>query len=94
MVDALRLDLDFGEAETIVLVLEMQADLILLDEVAARFAARHFNLKVMGVVGILVRAKRLNLIAEVRAYLDALRQQAGFYLSDAVYQHALNLADE
>jgi predicted nucleic acid-binding protein len=94
LVDALRLDLDFGEAETIALALEMQADLVLLDEVAARSAAQHFNLRMMGVVGLLVRAKKLNLIAEIRSHLDALRQQAGFYLSETVYLHALDLANE
>lgn len=92
--DALRLDLDFGEAETIALALEKQADLVLLDEEAARYAARYLNLKVMGAVGVLVQAKKLNLIAELRCYLNALRQQAGFYLSEPVYHHALDLAGE
>lgn len=94
LVDALRLDLDFGEAETIGLALELQADLVLLDEQAGRYAAQHFNLRVMGVVGVLVRAKKLELITEVRSHLDGLRQQAGFYLNESVYQHALKLSDE
>ncbi len=94
LVDALRLDLDFGEAESIALALELKADLVLLDEQAGRYAAQHFSLRVMGVVGLLVRAKKLGLIAEVRSHLDALRQQAGFYLHEAVYQHALQLAGE
>ena len=37
--DALRLDLDAGEAETITLALQMKADLMLLDERAGRLAA-------------------------------------------------------
>lgn len=94
LVDALRLDLDPGEAETIALALDLGADLVLLDEQAGRYAAQHFRLRVMGVVGLLVRAKRLGLVAEVRPYLDALRRQAGFYLSESVYQHALQLAHE
>jgi predicted nucleic acid-binding protein len=89
-----RLDLDFGEAETIALALELEAGLVLLDEQAGRYAAQHFNLRVMGTVGLLVRAKNLGLIDEVRSHLDALRQQAGFYLSEAVYQHALSLTGE
>ena len=94
LVDALRLDLDGGEAETIALALELGADLILLDEQAARFAAQYFNLKVMGVVGLLVAAKNKGMIAEVRPLLDALRWQAGFYLNESVYQHALALTGE
>jgi hypothetical protein len=94
LVDALRLDLDWGESEAIALALELKADLVLLDEQTGRYAAQHFNLKVMGVVGLLVRAKKLGLIAEVRPLLEALRQQAGFYLGEPVYQHTLKLAGE
>jgi predicted nucleic acid-binding protein len=94
VVDALRLDLDRGEAETIALALQLQADLVLLDEQMGRLAARHFGLKVMGVVGILLRAKELGLVPEVRTLLDGLRQKAGFYLSQPVYDHALDVAGE
>jgi uncharacterized protein len=94
LVDALRLDLDRGEAETIALALELGADLVLLDEQAGRFAAQYFNLSVMGVVGLLVGAKSKKLVPEVQPLLDALRWQAGFYLSEAVYRHALALAGE
>lgn len=94
VVDALRLDLDLGEAETIALALEMKATLVLLDEQAGRNAAHYFGLKVMGVVGILGRAKKLELIPELRPVLDALRYQAGFYVSEAVYQYGLQLGGE
>jgi len=94
LVDALRLDLDLGEAEAIVLALETRAHLVLLDELAGRHAAQHFKLRVMGVVGLLVRAKQMKIIAQVRPHLDALRRQAGFYLSQPVYDYALQLAAE
>ena len=93
-VDALRLELDAGEAETIALALEMQADLVLMDEQDGRRAAEYLGLSVMGVVGLLVRATQHKHVVEVRTLLDMLRQQAGFYLSDAVYLHALELAGE
>jgi predicted nucleic acid-binding protein len=94
LVDALRLDLDRGESETIALGLQLDADLILMDEQDGRRAAQFLNLAVMGTVGLLIRGKRLGIISEVQFYLDALRQQAGFYLSDTVYDHALRLAQE
>ncbi len=93
-VDALRLDLDLGEAETITLALQLNADLILLDEQAGRRAAEHLGLAVMGVVGLLVRAKQLNLIAALRPLLEALQHHAGFYLSQSVVTHALQLVGE
>ena len=94
LVEALRFFLDLGEAETIALALELQGDLVLLDEQAGRHAAQYFQLRVIGVVGLLVRAKQLGFVTEVRTQLDALRQKGGFYLSQPVYQHALHLAGE
>jgi predicted nucleic acid-binding protein len=94
LVDALRLDLDFGEAETIALAIQLQADLVLLDEQTGRRAAQYLNLTVMGVVGLLMRAKKLGLLDEMRPQFDNLREYAGFYLSQSVYEHALQLADE
>lgn len=94
LIDALRLELDRGEAEAIALALQLKADLILIDEQAGREAARYLGLNVMGVVGFLVRAKQLGHIENVLPHLDALRQQAGFYLSESVYRHALSLAGE
>jgi predicted nucleic acid-binding protein len=94
LIDALRLDLDIGEAETIALAVQLQADLVLLDEQMARRAAQYIDLKVVGVVGLLIRAKMLGFLNEVRPHLDNLRNQAGFYLSQLVYEHALQLAGE
>ncbi len=94
LVKALRRDLDRGEAESIALVMELGADMILLDEKEGRHAAQRFGLKVVGVVGVLLDAKSHRFIAQIRPHLDALRQTAGFYLKESMYQTALMLAKE
>jgi predicted nucleic acid-binding protein len=94
LVLALRRDLDRGEAESIALALELGADLVLMDEREGRRAAQQMGLDVIGVVGILLEAKARQAIDDLRPYLDALRQTAGFYLSESLYQHALALASE
>ncbi|MCB0031717.1 MAG: DUF3368 domain-containing protein, partial [Anaerolineales bacterium] len=94
MVIALRRDLDIGEAETIALALELDADLVLLDERDGRYAAQRMGLQVMGVLGILIAAKRDGHIVDLTSHLDALRQQAGFYLDDGTYRKVLTLAGE
>ncbi len=94
LVTALRRDLDRGEAESVALALELGADLVLLDEKEGRHAAQRLGLRVVGVVGILLEAKAKGLIAQVCPYLDALRQSAGFYLSERLYQSALEVAGE
>jgi hypothetical protein len=93
-VKALCGDLDRGEAETIVLATELPADLVLLDEKAARRTAARLGLRVMGVLGVLLEAKTRKLVPEVRPLLDALRQQAGFYLGDDLFEAVLELAKE
>jgi uncharacterized protein len=94
MVTALRRDLDRGEAESIVLALELEADLILLDERDGRNAARRLGLQVVGVLGVLLEAKATGLITAVRPHIDDLRQDAGFYVSNSVYRSVLHLAQE
>ena len=93
-VATLREDLDHGESETIVLAIEQKADLVLMDETEGRRKARRLGLKVTGVVGILLEAKSKGYISQILPHLDRLRQEAGFYLSESVYQEALKLADE
>lgn len=94
LVTALQRDLDRGEAETIALGLELGADLALLDEREGRHAAQRLELRVTGVVGILLEAKSLDALEAIRPHLDALRHKAGFYLSEPVYRAALLVAGE
>jgi predicted nucleic acid-binding protein len=94
LVTALQRDLDRGEAESIALALQLNADLVLLDEKEGRHAAQRLGLRVVGVVGILLEAKASGMLDRVHPALDALRQSAGFYLSAPLYQYALTLAGE
>lgn len=94
LVTALRRDLDRGEAESIALAVELQADLLLMDEQEGRRFADRFDLNTLGVVGVLIEAKARGEIDLIRPHLDALRQVAGFYLGDAVYSFALETARE
>ena len=94
LVMALRRDLDCGEAETIALALEIGSDLVLIDEREGRHSAERHGLRILGVVGILVEAKVAGYIELIEPELAAVKARAGFYLSDALYIKALNLAGE
>jgi predicted nucleic acid-binding protein len=94
LVTILRRDLDRGEAETLALAIELKADLVLLDEQEGRHAASRLGLPSLGVLGMLLQAKRLQKIEEIRPHLDALRQRAGFYLGDRLYGDILEQAGE
>lgn len=86
--------LNRGEAEAIALALEIDADLIIIDEDAGRAEARKAGLNLTGLLGILLRAKAKGLLPSVRRELDALRNHAGFWINEALYQEVVRLAGE
>jgi predicted nucleic acid-binding protein len=88
-----RTVLGAGESEAIALAKESGAELIILDDQDARETAITEGLNVVGLLAFLVLAKEEGIIHQVRPLLDALRQQ-GFFISDDLYQHILQKADE
>ncbi len=64
-------DLDEGEAEAVSLALENKASLLLLDEKEARSIARSYDIRITGVIGILLKAKFENKIPLLKHELDA-----------------------
>ena len=90
----LKHDLDHGEAEAIALAKEIKADLILLDERAARKIAKSLSLKILGTVGVLIKAKQTENIDSLKVVLDVLRNQAQFRISDSLYELALQSVGE
>ncbi len=89
LVQALRQELDAGEAEAIALTIETKAELLLMDERLGRETARHLGLRYTGLIGVLIEAKHKGLISKVKPHLDALRDMAGFRVSDALYMRVL-----
>jgi uncharacterized protein len=94
LIAVLLRDLDRGEAETLSLAVEMGAGLVLMDERDGRRFAQRLSLRPIGVVGILIEAKKRGLLKSIRPCLDALRHDAGFYVTDSLCQSVLELAGE
>ena len=89
MLRILKRELDAGEAEAIALAAETSAQWILLDESEARRIAKDLGLKVTGVLGILLRACRQNRIPSLRTEMERLREKAGFYIADQLFEDLL-----
>jgi predicted nucleic acid-binding protein len=87
-------NIDMGEAEAIALALELKADLLLMDERRGRIVATSYGLQVTGLLGVLVQAKRNNLIQIVKPLVDQLIEQADFRVSDDLYTTILKIAGE
>ncbi|CAN5263939.1 hypothetical protein BH10ACI1_BH10ACI1_25900 [soil metagenome] len=79
-VQSLQTNLDEGEAQAIALALEINCDLLLMDERIGTTIARREGLQTVGLVGVLIKAKEVGIIKEVREILDELKNIAGFWL--------------
>lgn len=83
-----------GEAEALVLAVEVHADAILIDESAGRAAALRRGLAPLGVLGILLRAKEQGLVDLLRPLLDRLQNELGFFVSPELRSAVLKQAGE
>ena len=94
LVQALQQELDAGEAEAIALAIEIGSALLLMDERLGRDTARHFGLHYIGVLSILIEAKHKGFVQTITPLIDALRDIAGFHVSEALYRRVLQDAGE
>lgn len=94
LVEGLRIELDLGEAEAIALARETGCDLLLIDERRGRTVAERLGLPRLGLLGVLVQAKRAGEIQAIRPLLDALRDEAGFWVREDLYRRVLEAAGE
>ena len=92
-VDVLLDELDLGEAETIVLAKEINADWVLMDEKKGRRKLTQLGLAKIGTVGLLVKAKEIGLLAEIKPEIKALTETS-FNLSNSVINTILQQANE
>jgi predicted nucleic acid-binding protein len=77
-----------GETEAIYLALHLRPDRLLLDDGDGRREAQRLGLRVTGVLGLLVAARRVGLLPTIRPDVDRLRT-AGFHVSEALYKDLL-----
>lgn len=94
LADSLTPPLDLGEAEAIALALELDAHVLIIDEQAGRRTAKALGLNIIGLLGLLIEAKRRSLIPAVAPILDELQQKAGFRLGAALRERVLQAVDE
>lgn len=82
-----------GEVEVMILSQEQNADLVIIDDNAAKKTAKYLGLTVTGTLGVLLKAKSIGIIKEIRPVLSEMRQN-GFYISTTLEKIVLEQAGE
>lgn len=83
-----------GEVEVMILAQEgVRADLVILDDNAAKKTAKYLGLTVTGTLGILLKAKKAGIIPAIAPVLEEIKKN-GFYISGTVERMVLSEAGE
>ncbi|MCB9033364.1 MAG: DUF3368 domain-containing protein [Chitinophagales bacterium] len=87
------IDLDKGEAEVLILSKEINADLVIIDEIIGRRYAKLMELNLTGTLGILLKAKSLGLISSVKSLILELENKGNWFDKNLISK-VLNIANE
>jgi uncharacterized protein len=85
--------LGLGELEAMALYRHLRADRLLVDDYRARRVASLNGIQVVGSLGVLLRAKELNLVSELRPLVATIRA-SGVRYGERLVAEALRLAGE
>jgi predicted nucleic acid-binding protein len=85
--------LDPGESSVLALAYADSESEVVLDDLAARHAAKQLGIPCLGTLGLVLTAKGLGVISEARPVVDQLRQ-AGLYLDDEFADEVLRRVGE
>jgi len=89
----LEIQLGKGESSAMALSLEIPDSIIILDDYKARKTAEILNLKFIGTIGLIIKAKLMGVIPSVKPLLQKIRE-TNFRLSIDMEQHAIKEAKE
>jgi len=88
-----KLGLGLGELEAITLYKELDANILLIDDDRAKKYALLNDVKVIGSLGILIKAKEKKYIQKVKPLLEII-QKSKIYISDKLIDKILELCNE
>jgi predicted nucleic acid-binding protein len=93
LITMLEQDLDEGEAEAIALTLEVSANYLIIDEAKGRAIAEKMGIKIIGLLGTLVKAKQQGLLLEIKPIMEHLAT-LGFRIRPSLFNQILKIVGE
>ena len=82
-----------GEVEVMILAKEEDADLVIIDDGNARKHAKYLGLTLTGTIGVLIKAKQMGYVSEIKPLLEGLCK-SGIYLSKELFEKCLDIVNE
>jgi predicted nucleic acid-binding protein len=74
--------------------MDLGIQMIVMDESMGRERARAMGLQTIGVLGILLNAKKRGQIKSVRTTMESLRQEVGFFISETLFEQIIQASGE
>ncbi len=88
-----NISLGLGESEAVMLYKEKNADFLLCDDKKAKKFAQNFDIKVIGSLGVLLKAKEAELITKISPLIQTLKLSQ-IFIDDKTCEIVLNMAGE
>ena len=82
-----------GEVEVMILAQEQKADLVIIDDNAAKKTAKYLGLTVTGTLGVLLKAKSRGIVQEITPLVAEMKRN-GFYIDSMLEGFVLEQAGE
>ena len=86
-------DLYLGESEAIALAIELKVDYLIIDEYKGRAIAEKKGIKIVGLLGVLIAAKRNGHLEAIKPLIDKI-QRNGFRLNQSLIVKVLTALGE
>ena len=86
--------MDYGESESVILYEELNADYLLIDDNKARIVAESLDVDCIGSIGLLVKAKQIGLISDLRSIFEKWIEEERYFSRKLLNKILLQTGEE